>query len=197
MQHKNLWIPLFIFVIFASPVIAAVILYSSGYFVPATVNAGQLISPPQSLMHLKLQDDKGKTVQWRSFVGKWYLLYLNPNDCDQLCAGNLYKMRQIRLALGKNIGHVDRMVVTFIDTKTPVLKKLLTHGFQGTLHLQSDKSSIAQLLDPLSSKEIAMTQGNLYLVDPLGNLIMSYAPTQDPSGILKDLKRLLSVSQIG
>jgi hypothetical protein len=37
----------------------------------------------------------------------------------------------------------------------------------------------------------------IYLVDPLGNLMMSYPGDADATGMKKDLQRLLKVSQIG
>lgn len=37
----------------------------------------------------------------------------------------------------------------------------------------------------------------IYLVDPLGNVFMSYPASIDPIYILEDLKKLLEVSQIG
>ena len=38
---------------------------------------------------------------------------------------------------------------------------------------------------------------SLYLVDPLGNWMMVYPGAAEYKGILKDIKRLLRVSQIG
>jgi hypothetical protein len=39
--------------------------------------------------------------------------------------------------------------------------------------------------------------GRVYLIDPIGNLVLSYAPDADPSGMRKDLARLLRLSQVG
>jgi hypothetical protein len=44
--------------------------------------------------------------------------------------------------------------------------------------------------DPLIS-------GRIYLVDPLGNLMMSYGSRSEAKGILSDLKKLLKLSHIG
>ncbi len=40
-------------------------------------------------------------------------------------------------------------------------------------------------------------KGRVYIIDPLGNLMMSYPAGSDPTGIRKDLSRLLYASQIG
>jgi hypothetical protein len=38
---------------------------------------------------------------------------------------------------------------------------------------------------------------SLYVVDPLGNLVMRYDAREDPKGLLTDLKKLLKLSHIG
>ena len=38
---------------------------------------------------------------------------------------------------------------------------------------------------------------HIYLVDPLGNLVLRYPRDADPSRIRKDIERLLKVSRIG
>ena len=37
----------------------------------------------------------------------------------------------------------------------------------------------------------------MYLIDPLGNLMMFYAADAKPKGMLEDMKRLLRLSSIG
>ena len=39
--------------------------------------------------------------------------------------------------------------------------------------------------------------GSVWLVDPLGNLILRYPPGYQSRGLLEDLKRLLKLSKIG
>jgi hypothetical protein len=39
--------------------------------------------------------------------------------------------------------------------------------------------------------------GRIYLVDPLGHLMMSYEPGDEPRGMIKDLERLLKYSGLG
>ena len=39
--------------------------------------------------------------------------------------------------------------------------------------------------------------GRLYVVDPLGNLVLSYPRAADRQGLLKDMERLLKLSHIG
>ena len=39
--------------------------------------------------------------------------------------------------------------------------------------------------------------GTIFIVDPLGNLMMRYDVRQDPKGLREDLKNLLELSHIG
>lgn len=43
----------------------------------------------------------------------------------------------------------------------------------------------------------ALPPGQIYLVDPVGNIFMYYPQNVNPMAIFKDMKRLLSVSQTG
>ena len=43
----------------------------------------------------------------------------------------------------------------------------------------------------------AFTRDHIYLVDPLGNLMLRFPRDPDPSRMIKDLQRLLRYSRIG
>ena len=43
----------------------------------------------------------------------------------------------------------------------------------------------------------AMRVDHIYLVDPLGNLMMRFPRDPDPSKMIKDLQRLLKYSRVG
>jgi hypothetical protein len=58
-----------------------------------------------------------------------------------------------------------------------------------------DRERDAELIQVLGVDRLE--QGRLFVVDPLGNLILSYPPDADQARLLKDLARLISVSRIG
>jgi hypothetical protein len=60
----------------------------------------------------------------------------------------------------------------------------------------SDAAPVLALLR-LSPADDPATGGRVYLIDPLGNLMMVYAAGARPKGMLEDLKRLLGLSQVG
>jgi len=134
--------------------------------VSGAVNYGELLNPPLQLSTLV---SKSKAL----YQGRWVLFYATPS-CDTLCTENLYKMRQVRLAVGKDQDRVVRLLVTQTAYTLP-------EAYQGTY--QEDTS---QHIQP-----------GLYLADPHGNIILFYQKNADPEKLLKDLTRLLRISQIG
>lgn len=101
---------------------------------------------------------------------KWHVIYLAKAPCKQTCKEIIYQLHQVQKALGKNATRVD--ILTF--THNPAQFARLSAAFP---------------------KHFVITN-KIYLVDPLGNLFMYYPALTDPLNILKDLKRVLEVSQI-
>jgi hypothetical protein len=60
--------------------------------------------------------------------------------------------------------------------------------------LDAQGAPAAPLLQQFPSQQREHT---LFVVDPLGNLMMSYDARQNPRGLLEDLKKLLRLSHIG
>lgn len=178
---------------FVLPLFLAWLVYSRGAeVVHRTVNHGTLISPPVSVSLLSLTD-KSKSVS-HELKGKWWLMYVTDSPEDSISQRNLYFIRQIRQATGKNRDRIERALVT-LDPKIKIATKLLTQ-FPGTSLFTVSPGNLDKL-DSRVPKKLALKKASLYLVDPLGNIMMSYAPDAAPKGILKDLERVLKVSQIG
>jgi len=158
-----------------------------------TTNHGQLLQPPLDISQLKLADD--------SQVGKghWLLLYVSPNQCDKSCEKALYDIRQIRTATGKDSDRVQRAILTFSNApKDPHLQELLNNEFKGTLHVTASKKNFKQFVQSSAFLETTLqADGIIYVVDPLGNVMMFYSLESEPMGIFKDLTRLLKLSHIG
>ncbi|MFQ5661272.1 MAG: SCO family protein [Gammaproteobacteria bacterium] len=157
---------------------------------------GELILPPRLLENAGLFDP-ATGIKDQKLYGKWSLMYLHKGgDCSRECAQNLYRMRQLWLATGKFAHRVQRVMIIF-GPNTAVLSARQLKQYRGQLLLLGDIQD--NLLDTfkLSDDDQPLNAGRLYLVDPLGNLMMSYPPATDPRGIIKDLKRLLRYSRIG
>jgi len=173
-------------------------------------NNGHLITPSFSINAIKLFNNQGRLLDNRfppdnrslsrqqTTNGRWLMLYLYPAPCKKVCQEGLYNMRQIRTATGKNRNRIERALLTYQGKKISLqLKKKLATKYAGTQHLTTPKRSFQKLFQKKVQTPYATSPGTLYLVDPHGNIMMIYKTGANPTGIYKDIKRLLRASQIG
>ena len=188
-----------IVLVFAAPLLGAWLLYKFTDYGRGDTAAsyGQLLQPARPLPDVELYNPVAGAPSER-LHGKWTLLTLSGPECAKQCVDNLYRMRQIRLATGENLHRVQRLLAVYGAEVEP-FGAALRNSYQGQLYVDG------AALDPgdpgasmrLVPGEDPVSAGRLYLVDPLGNLMMSYGRDALPGGIIKDLKRLLRYSRIG
>lgn len=179
---------LLIFLVCATPVIAS---YVSFYFLkPAgRVNHGTLIEPAQPLSDAALKLTDGHPARLSEYRGKWVLLTVDAGDCAEACRDKLFKMRQLRTMQGKDRDRVER--VWLISDEAP-LETMLMREYDGMRMLRATASPLLGEL-PFSGRQ----SDQIYLIDPLGNLVMRYPRDADPMKMSRDLSRLLKYSRIG
>ena len=159
---------------------------------------GTLVVPPRPVPDWPLVDMAHKSEAERRMHGKWTLVYLLNGECREFCLGNLYKMRQLRLATGKYAQRVQRVVlVVDNDRRALTNEQLLEYPGQLVSFPENMDRGSLETLFKLGTYDRPFIQDRLYLIDPLGNLMMSYAAQTAPNGIIKDLTRLLKYSRIG
>lgn len=185
--------------VFFGPIIVALSLYSTQSFVPETLNHGQLLDPPLTLADLQLTNIQHKLVKEEQLPHAWRLLYINHGHCNKLCQDNLYKMRQVRKAMGKNMNRVSRIMVEPTSAKQAnAIAHTIAKKYHGTLLVEAEQHHIQKFInDTPNAAKNNLDHGALYIVDPLGNVILSYSANAKPKDIYQDLKRLLTASQIG
>ena len=184
--------------LFLIPPLAAYVLFYSDFHPAGRVNHGELITPARPLKDVALSTVDGRNFQLSELKEKWVLLFLGGPQCTEPCQQNLYKINQVRLAQGKNIGRVSSVFI--VPESMPRLEiSDVAEAYPGILILFAEADAVTDLRQQLgeSGDESLQKLGHVYIVDPLGNLMMSYQTGADPSGIRKDLKRLLKLSQIG
>jgi cytochrome oxidase Cu insertion factor (SCO1/SenC/PrrC family) len=174
--------------------------YGHGAWHPGgRVNAGELIQPPRPLPSLVLPLQSSGETNSDFLRHKWTLLHVQEGSCAERCRTGLYQTRQVRLALDRDMDRVQRVFIADGDCC----------DFQ-FLHEQHP-DLIAVRMSPAAAPLLVLLPGRggnqspggdataqrIYLIDPLGNLMMSYAPGAKPKGMLEDMKRLLRLSQIG
>jgi cytochrome oxidase Cu insertion factor (SCO1/SenC/PrrC family) len=174
-----------IFSLFALPVLASYLTY---YFWQPSgrKNYGELIA------QVGLRDGQDQTghiiLSAQDFKGKWTLVYVGRGTCDKRCETLLYYMRQVRSAQGPERDRINRLwLVT--DGKDPAAALLAQHPGLTVVRLQ-DPVFLTQFAGAASGRHV-------YVVDPLGNLMMRFPANPDPSRMIRDLKQLLKASQIG
>lgn len=184
---RRAWPLLAILALCATPVVAAWL----AYFVwpPASrSNYGELIEP-RPLPDPQLERSAGGAFRLSALHGKWLLVQLDGADCRDACRKKLLYMRQARLTQGRDMERIER--VWLVTDDAPVDPALLRE-FEGTQVLRAGASGLARefpaAVDPADY---------IYVVDPLGNLMLRYPRDPDPNGIKRDLARLLRVSRIG
>jgi cytochrome oxidase Cu insertion factor (SCO1/SenC/PrrC family) len=139
--------------------------YLLGWSPGALSNYGELLDP--------------KPVSgFESLRGKWVLVTFDAAACDAYCEKKLYFMRQVRRAQGKDMDRVERLWV-LTDAAQP--RAELLAAIEGT-RMQNLKPFDARSAD------------HIYLVDPMGNLMLRFPRDPDPSKMIKDLQRLLKYS---
>src|SRR5512147_3223592 len=147
----------------------------------AFVNYGELLAIALPELHARAGLPK--------LQGKWAFLMVDSGTCDEWCRRKLYIMRQVRLTQGKDMDRIER-VWLLDDADVPAAA--LIGEYAGTHLLQAPSEGLLAKLPATSS-----VRDHIYLVDPLGNLVLRYPRDADPSRIKKDLSRLLRASRIG
>lgn len=157
-----------------------------------TVNHGELIAPARPLPAARLEPAVTvAAAPAELFHGKWSLVYVGDGRCDEACRKSLYVMRQTRLSLNNEMPRVERV---FLATSGCCARDFLAAEYPGLLVLDATGAGASSLLGSFPSDG---RERSLFVVDPLGNLMMRYDVRQDPKGLLQDLKKLLSLSHIG
>ena len=118
--------------------------------------------------------------------GKWLLVSFDPAACDARCEKKLYTVRQIRRAQGKDMERMARLwLVTDAGTPRPAILAAL------------EDARVASAPPGLASTFPGDPSTDIYLVDPLGNLMLRWPRDPEPEKMIKDLQRLLRYSRIG
>lgn len=163
--------------LFVAPFVLAWLAWRFEWATGDTSNYGELITPARPLAGAPLE----------ALRGRWVLVTFDAAACDAYCERKLYFMRQIRRALNEDGERVARLwLLTDAGSASP---KLLA-AIEGT-HVARAGELAASF-----PAEGALAD-HIYVVDPLGNLMMRYPRDPNPSRMLKDMQRLLRFVRLG
>lgn len=188
---------LLIFALFLLPPLSAWVAwqYLGEQGVQQTTNAGTLISPARPLALSGLQQRDGSPLGDDVLRGHWTYVLFASAACDARCEEQLYLTRQTRLAMNKDIPRVQRLLLFGAAPDAALVERLADEHADLTWVVRTDGSAAAT--GAFRGPGFAPDGRQFFLVDPLGNLMMFYGSDVPAKGMMKDLQKLLKISQIG
>ena len=199
-QGRGRWKLLLVLAVCAAPLVGSYLTYYVIKPKGGVTNFGALIDPrqhPIPAMASTTLDGKPATLE--SYKGKWIMLKVGPSDCKQDCQDQLFAMRQLRTMQGKEMERIERV---WMITDDQPLDTLLMRVNDGTRMLRAPAAVIDKWL-PLEQGAGDRVSDHVYLIDPLGNLMMRFpkgavsSDTEKVKKVHKDISKLLKASAIG
>ena len=170
------------------PVVGSYLLY--WFWVPEEhTNYGTLLKPrsvPQAPLALV---GGNEPFSFDALRGRWVLVVADGGECPQACEEKLWLIRQVRQAQGKELQRVER-VWLIDDGRAPAAR--FGKDYAGTWIVAAKASPLLEVFGAEAGR-----RDHIYLVDPLGNLMMRFPHNPEPRRIIRDLGRLLKYSSIG
>ena len=186
--------------IFLAPTFVAWVMHHSGedgWKPKGTTNRGNLVHPARPLTMPADMVSDGMSLQ-DYLQGKWTLLYIDADVCDESCRNNLYKMRQVRIAQNENMKRVQTLFLLRADSLPDEVGGFLAQEHKNMAVALLSATNTAAIVPQFQVDDTpVMGAQRVYIVDPLGNFMMYYLPDADARGMLKDLQKLLKYSKIG
>mgnify|MGYP001149881067 CR=1 FL=1 len=175
MRHGQIRL-LLLLALFVAPVFMAWLAYAYGPPVRSG-NYGELLAPAP-LQLPPLAGPVGRVVPWSALRGQWLLLVVAPDGCYAECARTIHLARQVRLAQGREQSRVARVLIG------------------GRAGMAWPDRQGAYIAVPAKLPPV-LAHGGLYLVDPLGNLMLRYPDAPDGERVIDDLRHLLKAAGTG
>jgi len=175
------------------------------YYVPALdlrpvqqTNYGTLVQPQRPIpaaTDLRLRTLDGQAFDLRTLRGKWLLLAADQALCPPDCARKLFILRNSHASQGKNVDRIQRVWLILDDAPVP---DAVRSAYAGTVFLRADPVQAAAFLTPeVETTNAHVLTDSMWIIDPLGNLMLQFPPDADPVKVRKDIAKLLFSSRVG
>jgi hypothetical protein len=181
---------------FLLPLLLAWFMYNGtiAYKPSVTRNFGQLVEPPLPLdwedAVMLPGDDPASPNAADAFIDHWVILYRVPDSCLETCLQEVTALRQIHRASGRQQTRI-RIALLLQNTANPDVEQVLRETYPLFQLIRDPDGKMRSLL-----QRVTDDQGVVYLIDPLGNIMMTYEGGADPNNLKRDLKRLLTWSKL-
>ena len=188
-----------VFLCSLAPIVAAFVVYLNPQWWPTdSSNYGTLLTPQRPMpaaSELRLTTLDGKPFDLETLKGKWLLVAADGAACPESCARKLFITRNSHASQGKN---VDRLARVWFITDDAVVPDKVLEAYKGTVMVRVDPDQLARFL---LARDTAAGQPGLqdpiWVIDPLGNLMMQYPAEADGVRVRKDISKLVYNSRIG
>jgi hypothetical protein len=185
-RARNLRTVMLLAALYLIPLVAAFWMYYGASWRPAQrTNHGELILPARELPRASAAYGAG------TFTHAWSLVYVGAATCDDSCENALYVMRQTHLGLNNGMDRVQRV---FVATGSSRTQESLAHEHPGLVVINATGQDAQELVRQFPELDRAHA---IFIVDPLGNLMMRFDSRSNPKGLREDLTKLLKLSNIG
>jgi cytochrome oxidase Cu insertion factor (SCO1/SenC/PrrC family) len=171
----------------AAPIVASYVAYY-GFRPTGRVNYGELLDARPAPEIVGTLPDGGQ-FRLSDYRGRWLLLAADAGPCEGACQRKLYATRQARTIQGREQERVVRIWLQAADA--PMLARELLAQHPGLVAARIQPSEWSRLQGDTGAPH------DIYLLDPLGNVVLRYPVNPDIKRMAKDLERLLRASQIG
>jgi hypothetical protein len=166
-----------------APIVASYTVY---YLFPRepAVNYGTLL-PAAPAPAITGTTPDGSPFAVADLRGRWALVIGSAGACEAACARLLYATRQARTMQGREQDRVARVLL--VADGAPLSQELLAQH----------PGLVVARVAPAALAALPGGPAGVYIVDPLGNLVLRYPDDPDIKRLAGDLSRLLRASRIG
>ena len=154
-----------------------------------TTNYGELLTAQPTVPALpSAKTLDGKPFEMQQLAKKWVYATVDGGACLQACADRLFNTRQQKAMTGRERDRVAR--VFFVTDAAPIAPELQSAHPDLTI-VRVTPSELAFLVPPQSAAQT----DTIWIIDPLGRVMMRYPNDPNPSKMKRDLSKLLYASK--
>lgn len=191
-QRKGRVVLVLMLIFFVVPLLVVFLMYKYNWM-PSGTSVGELVKPARLMRDVsQLKSDTGASIPNTFWKERWSIVYVTA-DCQKTCLDKLHDMRQLHVSLYKDMPRAQRVLITTMQDTTAIKR-----DYPDLIVINQPLNQISTLMAEFEVNDESVASSNrLYLVDPLGHLMMSYQPELPLAAVRKDVTRLLRFSWAG
>ena len=191
-QRKGRVVLVLMLIFFVVPLLVVFLMYKYNWM-PSGTSVGELVKPARLMRDVsQLKSDTGASIPNTFWKERWSIVYVTA-DCQKTCLDKLHDMRQLHVSLYKDMPRAQRVLITTMQDTTAIKR-----DYPDLIVINQPSNQISTLMAAFEVNDESVASSNrLYLVDPLGHLMMSYKPDLPLAAVRKDVTRLLRFSWAG